>query len=111
MKKTLLGLLFLISYQNLFAQIVLCEGLTNDINASENVRFELIIKKDTNPVFKDFGPFYKSSIKYFYKTNTSFTGIDITDHISLRTNKIIFKGNEFGPSISFSKIGSQTGGR
>ncbi len=97
MKKILLGLLFLASYQNLFAQVIVCEGQTNDINVSENVRFELTIKKDTTPIFKNFGPFYKSSIKYFFKTNTSFTGIDITDHISLRTNKIIFKGS-FGDS-------------
>ena len=61
MKKILLGLLFLASYQNLFAQVIVCEGQTNDINVSENVRFELTIKKDTTPIFKNFGPIYKSN--------------------------------------------------
>ena len=93
MIKIMLGFTFLISYQTLFAQIIVCQGQTNDINASENVHFELTIKKDTHPAFKHIRTFYKSSIKYFFKTHTSFTGIDISDHISLRINKIIFKGS------------------
>ncbi len=67
--------------------------MTNDLNASQNVKFELSIKKDTSPIVSSFGPFYKSSIKYFYSTNTSYTGIDISDQISTRLDKIIFKGS------------------
>ncbi len=78
---------------NLHAQSILCEGLTNDVHASENAKFQLEIKKDKSPITKNFGPFYKSTIKFFYSTANSFTGADISTSVSTTINKIIFSGS------------------
>ncbi len=75
------------------AQSILCEGITNDVNASENVKFELEIKKDKNPLYKDFAPFYKVTVKYFFSTGKSFTGMDIAEKVTAKTNKITFTGS------------------
>lgn len=72
---------------------ILCEGKTNDKNAGENAKFELEIKKDENKLFKNFRPFYRSTIKYFFSTGTSYTGIDLSDSVSTYLNKIVFKGS------------------
>lgn len=93
MKIFLLLLLFSFFSHTTLAQVITCTGLTNDANASENVKFELVIKRDNSSITSNFGPFYKSSIKYFYSTHTSFTGIDIADHVSTRLNKISFLGS------------------
>ena len=76
-----------------FAQSIFCEGLTNDENASENVKFQLEIKKDKSPITKDFGPFYKATIKYFFSTGNSYTGADIADKVTSKTNKVTFTGS------------------
>lgn len=84
------------------AQVITCTGLTNDINASENVKFLVEIKKDKNPIFKGFGPFYKATIKYFFSTNTSYTGLDIAERVSAKINKITFYGSiEKARNITF----------
>ncbi len=70
-----------------------CVGKTNDVSASENAKFELEIKTDKNPIFRDMGVFYRSTIKYFYSKNTSYTGIDLSEKISTYLNKIVFKGS------------------
>ncbi len=75
------------------AQSILCAGMTNDENASENVKFELEIKKDKTPSFKDFGPFYKSTLKFFYSTGRIFNGADISDKMSQRPNRVVFTGS------------------
>lgn len=93
MKFILIAALTLFISQISIAQVISCTGMTNDVNASENVKFQVDIKKDKNPIFSNFGPFYKSTIKYFYSTNTSFTGLDIADHVSTKLNKIIFNGS------------------
>ena len=93
MKFAALTIATLLSFQAAQAQVISCTGMTNDVNASENVKFLVEIKKDKSPITKDFGPFYKSTIKYFYSTNTSFTGLDIADHVSAKINKITFNGS------------------
>ncbi len=93
MKLTILTTIILFLSQLSKAQAISCTGITNDINASENVKFLVEIKKDKSPITKNFGPFYKSTIKYFYSTNTSFTGLDIAEHVSAKINKIIFNGS------------------
>lgn len=70
------------SFSNSFALTLHCEGVTNDKNASENPRFELAIK--TNDI---------STLKIFYSTHVSFTGIDISDQVSVLPQKITFKGS------------------
>lgn len=91
------------------AESILCEGITNDLNASENVKFQLAIRRDDkNPIFKNSGSFYKSTIKYFYSTGNSFAGIDIADKVSTRLNKIIFSGsasNKRNLTINYSADG------
>lgn len=93
MKFAALTITTLLAFQMAQAQVISCTGMTNDVNASENVKFLVEIKKDKSPITKDFGPFYKSTIKYFYSTNTSFTGLDIADHVSAKINKITFNGS------------------
>lgn len=93
MKLLILTSAILFSSQFSVAQVISCTGMTNDIHASENVKFLLEIKKDKSPIFNNFGPFYKSSIKYFYSTGTSFTGIDISDRVSTKLNKVVFNGS------------------
>lgn len=92
------------------AETVLCEGMTNDVNASENVKFELQIKKDDkNPIFKDLGSFYKSTIKFYYTSGRVFQGADISAEVSTRPNAIVFKGSVPGQrnlKLSFKADGS-----
>lgn len=79
-----------------FAETLVCEGVANDVNASENPKFAVEIKRDTkNPIFKN-GVFYKATIKYFFSTGTSFTGIDIAEKVSARINTITYKGSFAG---------------
>ncbi len=78
------------------ADSIVCKGVTNDPHASENVPFQLDIKPDNSPITKDFGPFYKSTMQYFYSTGTAFQGVDLTDRISNRINKIVFLGSIAG---------------
>lgn len=93
MKLTLLLTIILLAAQTSIAQNITCTGQTNDINSSENVKFLVEIKKDKSPITKNFGPFYKATIKYFYSTNTSYTGIDIADRVSTKLSKITFYGS------------------
>ncbi len=93
MKNTILVTLILVISQISAAQVISCTGVTNAINTSENIKFQIDIRKDKNPIFNNFGPLYKSTIKYFYSTNVSFTGLDIGEHVSTKINKIIFNGS------------------
>ncbi len=95
------------------AQSILCEGMTNDENASENVKFELEIKKDKTPAFKDFGPFYKSTLKFFYSTGRIFNGADISDKVSQRPNRVVFTGSlpdKRNLTLNFNANGDLEGG-
>ena len=92
MKLSILFTFTLLTSLTSFSQVITCTGQTNDINASENVKFLVEIKKDKSPITKNFGPFYKATIKYFFSTNTSYTGIDIAERISKKINKIVFLG-------------------
>lgn len=86
-------LIFFVLISSAHSLSILCEGKTNDINASENAKFEVEIKQDEKGIFKNFGPFYRATIKYFFSTGTSYTGIDLSDSVSTYLNKIVFKGS------------------
>lgn len=76
------------------AESIVCEGLTNDINATENVNFKLEIKnEDKKSDFTNTKTFYKATMKVFFSSGTSNTAVDIAENVSVRPNKITFKGS------------------
>ena len=92
MKLALVFTITLLTSLASIGQVINCTGQTNDVNAGENIKFLVEIKKDKSPITKNFGPFYKATIKYFFSTNTSYTGLDITERVSTKLNKITFFG-------------------
>lgn len=107
-KITVLTCLTFFTSISAFAETLVCEGVANDVNASENPKFAVEIKRDTkNPIFKD-GVFYKATIKYFFSTGTSFTGIDLAEKVSTRVNTITYKGSFAGSrnlALTFNSSG------
>ncbi len=89
-----------------------CEGMTNDPHASEFARFKLDIKVDKSPITKNFGPFYKATIRYFFSKGSAVQGIDLTDRLSNRLNKIVFFGsipNQRNLTLNYDLKGNLSG--
>lgn len=78
------------------AETLVCEGVANDVNASENPKFVVEIQRDTKNLMVKEGVFYKATIKYFFSTGTSFNGIDLAEKVSTRVNTITYKGSFAG---------------
>ncbi len=108
--KTILSMLLVLFFSKIgIAQNIRCTGKTNDANASEQANFQLNIGYDQNPLFRNFPPTYKASIKYFYTSYTSYTGIDIADSVSSKREKLTFFGSireKRNLSFSYSDDGS-----
>ncbi len=92
--KILITILTFVAFSFARAETIICEGITNDVNATENINFKLEIKnEDKSTGLKNITTSYESTIKYFFSWGTSNTAIDIADKISVRPNKISFKGS------------------